>query len=164
MLVVVVVVVAVVDIMLLLLLLLLPLLLILSCCSRSCLPVVCIMCLLVLLYGHICACGFHILPRCLLFLFPLIRSSPHIVFSSMAINYVPYFLYYLLLFTPKTDSSLDSAVTCGDVRQCEDCDHTCQDDPSYEYGDALFNLDDDPRESHNLIQEFPEVTTGMSST
>eukprot|EP00904_Undaria_pinnatifida_P009087 jgi/Undpi1/5308/HiC_scaffold_2.g00589.m1 len=56
-----------------------------------------------------------------------------------------------------SDGSLDSAAACGSSRQCEECTDFCQGDSSYEYGDFLVNLDDDPTEAHNLLHEFPEI-------
>lgn len=49
-------------------------------------------------------------------------------------------------------------VTCGGAVECEDCVDSCQLSPeTYAYGNKLFNLGDDPREEHDLFDQYPEV-------
>lgn len=49
-------------------------------------------------------------------------------------------------------------MTCGGTAECEDCVDSCQLSPeTYAYGNKLFNLGDDPREEHDLFDQYPEV-------
>lgn len=60
-------------------------------------------------------------------------------------------------FVRQNDALLDSHVLCGSMKPCMDCHGQCETDPDYKFQDWLFNLEEDPRESVNLIHDYPEV-------
>lgn len=64
-------------------------------------------------------------------------------------------------FVRQDDPLLDSHELCGGMKPCLDCHGQCETDPVFEYEDWLFNLKDDPRESVNLILDYPEVCDRM---
>lgn len=74
------------------------------------------------------------------------------------------FLQFLfsVLFGVQSDELLDPEVTCGGTVECVDCVGSCQLSPeTYAYGNKLFNVKDDPREEHDLYDQYPEVGTSM---
>ncbi|CAM9166715.1 unnamed protein product, partial [Discosporangium mesarthrocarpum] len=46
---------------------------------------------------------------------------------------------------------------CPKRGECSNCGATCVDSPEYIPADWLFNLEEDPREQHNLIDDYPHV-------
>lgn len=59
----------------------------------------------------------------------------------------------------QNDELLNPDVTCGGTGECQDCLDLCQFYPdTYAHGDKLYNLRNDPREEHDLYDQYPEVS------
>lgn len=66
----------------------------------------------------------------------------------------------LVCFAPmQRDDLLDSQVACGvGNMECQDCIDECQfGSEDYPVSDRLYNVKDDPREEHDLYDQYPEV-------
>lgn len=63
----------------------------------------------------------------------------------------------------QSDDLLNSEVSCGTgSNECQDCIDLCQNDSeSYPVSDRLYNLKDDPREEHDLYDQYPEVKAAL---
>lgn len=62
----------------------------------------------------------------------------------------------------QSDRLLDPEVTCSGTGECQDCIDLCQFyEDTYDYGSRLYNLKDDPREEHDLYDQYPEVRYDM---
>lgn len=55
------------------------------------------------------------------------------------------------------DPLFDGDALCNGHKVCLDCNDFCQEDTEYPFADWLFDLEADPRESNNVIHEYPEV-------
>eukprot|EP00903_Cladosiphon_okamuranus_P014415 g13381.t1 len=58
----------------------------------------------------------------------------------------------------ENDPLLDPEVACSRGRACDDCAGTCDLEPDmYTRSNKLFNIKDDPREEHDLYDQYPEI-------
>ncbi|CAB1108130.1 unnamed protein product [Ectocarpus sp. CCAP 1310/34] len=59
----------------------------------------------------------------------------------------------------ESDHLLDSEVSCGvGNMECQDCIDLCQlGSEDYPVSDLLYNVKDDPREEHDLYDQYPEI-------
>lgn len=55
------------------------------------------------------------------------------------------------------DPMLDSENLCGKMTECVDCHASCEENTEYRFRNWLFNLEDDPRETTDLLNVYPEV-------
>lgn len=53
------------------------------------------------------------------------------------------------------DPLVNHNLTCQGMGTCSSCGQSCLN--SVNYTDWLFDLESDPREEHNLIEDMPEV-------